>query len=126
MTRPDVPSPFGIAERLFFRCPACGLPILPSAAGLVFTASSNDNRTHGAVTICMRCTAAAQRLPKSARFRTFARAADRALANPEPYLCATFPSLQTARLAAAMLQHPHYVLAALNALGWGDGIDGEK
>lgn len=48
---------------------------------------------------------------------------DRALVNPEPYLCATFPSFQTARLAAAMLQHPLYVLATLKALGWDDGID---
>lgn len=55
-----------------------------------------------------------------------ARAADRALANPEPYLCATYPTPQTARLAAAMLQHPQYVLAVLKALGWGDGIDRQE
>lgn len=105
------------------RCPACNLPTRPDAIGLTFTASSNDNRTHGVLGICMRCTTANNRLPKSARFRTVARAADRALANPGPYLCATYPDPQTAQLAAAMLQYPQHVLEALNALGWGEGID---
>jgi hypothetical protein len=102
------------------RCPACNLPTRPNAAGLTFSASSNDNRTHGVICLCMRCTAAGSRLPRSAQFKTAARAADRALANPGHYLCCTFPNPDTARLAAAMLTHPQHVLATLEAIGWGD------
>lgn len=105
------------------RCPACNLPTKPSGIGLTFHASSNDGRTHGVIAICRRCTAAGHRVPREIHFKTVARAADRALANPGPYLCATFPTLEAARLATAMLQHPEHVSAALAAIGWGDGMD---
>ncbi|MDT3706497.1 MAG: hypothetical protein ROZ09_06680 [Thiobacillus sp.] len=105
------------------RCPACNLPTRPNAIGLTFHASSNDGRTHGVIAICRRCTAAGYRVPQTIHFKTVARAADRALDNPWPYLCATFPTLETARLATAMLQHPQHVLKTLAAIGWGDGMD---
>lgn len=105
------------------RCPACKLPTQPNEIGLTFSASSNDNSTHGVIGVCTRCTAAGRRLPKSAWFKTVARAGDRALASPGPYLCTTYPTLQTAQLAAAMLQHPQHVLATLDAIGWGDDMN---
>lgn len=105
------------------RCPACNLPTRPNAIGLTFTASSNDGCTHGVLGVCMRCTSTSRRLPKSTRIKTIVRAVDRALANPDLYLCTTYQSIETAQLAAAMLQHPKHVTGALAAIGWCDDMD---
>lgn len=105
------------------RCPACGLPITVSALGDVLAASSNDGHHHAVVGICRRCTGIAARLPRAIYHKTLNRAADRALADPERYLCAPSGTAGAARLAIGMLGHPAHVLEALNALGWVDGID---
>jgi hypothetical protein len=109
-------------EKVMRRCPACNLPTRLDTIGLTFRASSNDGRAHGVIAICRRCAAARYRIPQAVHFKTVVRAADRALANPGPYLCATFPTLETARLAIAMLQHPQHTQATLAAIGWGDGM----
>lgn len=54
------------------------------------------------------------------------RAAIKALADPGTYLVATLPDAGAARLALGLLAHPSHVLQAINALGWGDGMDRPK
>lgn len=105
------------------RCPACNMPTRPNAIGLTFHASSNDGKTHGVIAICRRCTLAGYHVPQAVHFKTVGRAADRALADPGRYLCATFPAFETARLATAMLQHPQHVQETLAAIGWGGSVD---
>jgi hypothetical protein len=104
-------------------CPACNLPTEPNSIGIVFAATSNDQTAHGVVALCRRCAAAGQRLPPAIRLKTANRAADRALANPDAYLCTVYPTIATARLATAMLGHPQHALETLGALGWLDGTD---
>jgi len=104
------------------RCPACNLPTEPNSIGIVFAATSNDQTAHGVIALCRRCAASGQRLPPAIRLKTANRAADRALANPDTYLCTLYPTLATARLAAAMTQHPQHGREALSAIGWGDGM----
>jgi hypothetical protein len=103
------------------RCPACNLPTPPNLIGSTSAATSNDRTCHGVVGICRRCNANARRLPKHTRFKLMDRAADRALLDPGKYLCATFPTIEAARLAAAMTQHAQLGQDTLNAIGWGIG-----
>lgn len=105
------------------RCPACGLPITVSALGDALAATSDDGHHHAVVGICRRCASTAARLPRAIYRKTLNRAAERALADPERYLCAPSTTASAARLAIGMLGHPAHVLEALNALGWMDGID---
>lgn len=58
--------------------------------------------------------------------RMLARAATRALRDPDRYMMTITPDIGAARLAIGMLGHPAHVLEALNAMGWGDGIDPPK
>ncbi len=51
-----------------------------------------------------------------------ARAATRALRDPDRYLIAVTPDIGAARIAVGLLGHPAHTLEALKALGWGDGI----
>ncbi len=104
------------------RCPACNLPTLPSNIGASFACSSNDRTRHGVIGICHRCAIDGERLPRAIRFKTINRAGDRALDDPGKYLCATFPTIDAARLAAAMTRHRQHGPEALRAIGWGDGI----
>jgi hypothetical protein len=102
-------------------CPACGLPI--GGEGITaFAASSNDGRIHGVFAICARCTNEGWRLPAAVRVKRASRAGDRALADPERYLCTTLPNIGLARIAVGMLRHGAHVQDALNSLGWGDGM----
>lgn len=105
------------------RCPACNLPITVSTLGDVLVASSDDGHHHAVVGICRRCTGTASRLPRAIYRKTLIRAADRALADPERYLCAPSATASAARLAIGLLAHPAHALEALNALGWVDGVD---
>lgn len=50
------------------------------------------------------------------------RAATRALRDPDRYMTAITPDIGAARLALGLLGHPAHVLAAINALGWGDDM----
>jgi len=105
------------------RCGACNMPTPADKIGFSFAASSDDHAAHGVIGICRRCATAYRRLPAAVRFKTIGRAADRALANPDAYLCTVYPTIATARLATAMLGHPQHALATLGALGWMDCID---
>ena len=105
------------------RCPACGLPISIGTLGDAVSASSDDHHHHVVVCICRQCAANAARIPPRAYRKLINRAAARALADPQRYLCAFVADAGAARLAIGMLGHPAHVLQALNALGWGDGID---
>jgi hypothetical protein len=109
------------------RCPCCNLPTPSKKIGFSFSASSDDRAVHGVIGICLRCSAATNRLPQSVRFTTINRAADRALANPGTYLCALYPTIDIARLAAAMTQHAQHGHEALKAIGWGSDMgDADK
>jgi hypothetical protein len=100
------------------RCPACNLPFTVATLGDALAASSDDGHHHAVVGICRRCTGTAARLPRAIYHKTLSRAADRALADPERYLCAPFVTAGAARLAVGMLGHPAHVLDALKALDW--------
>lgn len=105
------------------KCAACGLPISVATLGDAIAASSDDRRHHVIVAICRRCASSARRLPHGVYRKMLARAADRALADPERYLCSPVADAGAAQLAIGMLGHPAHVLDALKALGWGDGMD---
>lgn len=100
------------------RCPGCGLPTPSDLLGLAFAATDDHHTAHGVCAICSRCQQVARRLPPSARMRMFSRAADRGLAEPSRYWCALFPSTESARLMAALMQHPEHAAGALDACGW--------
>lgn len=104
------------------RCPACNLPT--TAASLGFVIAGADDDRHVVLAICRRC--ATSKIPKYTFNKMLARAAVRALANPDRYWCAIFPNAGAARIATGLLGHPAHALAALKALGWGDGIDHAK
>jgi len=106
------------------KCPACGLPITVATLGDAVAASSDDQRHHVVVGICRRCAASASRIPSRAFHRMLNRAADRALDDPERYLCTRVADAGAARLAIGLLGHPAHSLEALSALGWGDGMGG--
>lgn len=106
------------------RCPCCNLPM--TRLGATVAASTDDKQRHGMFGLCHRCAAENQRLPRAILFKRLDRAGDRALANPERYLCAMFPDAGAARVAVGLLGHPAHVQETRAALGWGDGIDGEK
>lgn len=98
------------------RCPACNLPM--RMIGQVVAATSNDRLSHGVLAVCSACQARAVRLPPSARMKLYDRAANRALADPDRYLCKTYPTAGAARLARAMLMHPEHGRAMLEGMGW--------
>lgn len=100
------------------RCPCCDLPITVGDLGAAVAATSNDRQVHGAYALCTRCTNENRRLPIKTRLKRICRAGDRALDQPDRYLCALFPDIAQARLAVAMLGHPQHAQAAVLALGW--------
>ena len=100
-------------------CPACNLPISIANLGDAIAASSDDRHHHAVVAICRRCAASASRLPHHTYRKLLNRAAERALADPERYLCAPVPEAGAARLAVGLLGHSAYTLATIKALGWG-------
>lgn len=100
------------------RCPACDLPLSHPVASVAV--SSNDGMVHGVMGLCERCIVQNRSLPAAIRFKRISRAGDRALVRPDRYLCAIFPNIGAARLAAGMLGHPEHALQTLNALGWGN------
>jgi hypothetical protein len=107
------------------RCAACALPITVATLGDA-VASSDDHHHHVVVAVCLRCAASASHIPARAYRRLLNRAADRALADPDRYLCTRVADAGAAQLAIGMLGHPAHVLQAINAMGWGDGIDQPK
>lgn len=110
-------------HRTIKRCPACSLPITAATLGDAAAASSDDHLHHVVFALCRRCTASASRIPAHTYRKLLNRAADRALADPERYLCTHVADAGAARLAIGMLGHPAHVLEALNAMGWVDGTD---
>lgn len=104
------------------RCPACGLPIAAATIGYAVAASSDDGRHHAVVAVCRCCASAASKIPKNTYRKMLARAATRALRDPDRYLIAVTPDIGAARIAVGLLGHPAHTLEALKALGWGDGI----
>lgn len=86
--------------------------------GTVVTATSNDDSRHVVFAICQRCSASEKRLPAGVYRRMLNRAADRALDDPENYLCKCVANPGAARLAVALLRHPAHTLETLSALGW--------
>lgn len=108
------------------RCPACGLPIAAHVhvGGAVTTPTDGPN--HAVVAICRRCAGTAARVPLGTYRKMLDRATIKALADPDAYLVATLPDAGVARLALGLLAHPAHALEAVNALGWGDGMDRPK
>lgn len=100
------------------KCPACGLPMTVATMGTVASATSNDDSRHAVFAVCQRCSNGAKRLPPGVYRKTLNRAADRALDDPDAYLCKLVASPGAARLAVAMLRHPAHTLETLSALGW--------
>lgn len=99
-------------------CPCCNLPIDSASIGAAVAASSNDRTAHGVFALCTRCIRDNRRLPATIRTKRISRAGDRALENPDKFICTTYPSIDLARLAVAMLGHPKHAQAAGVALGW--------
>jgi hypothetical protein len=97
-------------------CPRCQLPA--RSLGRALSAISADGQRFGVIGICSRCTDAWSKLPKKARGRGIAAALDRALDDPARYTVRLFPDIGAADLATALLAHPKYAKAALEALGW--------
>ncbi|MFP5418635.1 MAG: hypothetical protein ACLGHA_05705 [Gammaproteobacteria bacterium] len=116
----DYPAPAPGAVK---RCPACRLPITAATLGNAVAASSDDHHHHVVVAICRRCASSASRIPAHAYRKLLNRAADRALADHDRYLCTHVADAGAARLAVGLLGHPAHVLEALDALGWGAGVD---
>jgi hypothetical protein len=104
-------------------CPACNLPITVATLGDAVAASSDDHHHHAVVAICRRCTASASRIPLRTYRKLLNRAADRALAHPDRYLCTHVADAGAARLATGLLGHPAHALETLKALGWGKDAD---
>lgn len=98
------------------RCPACNLAM--RMIGQVITASSNDWQVHGVLAVCSACQVRAARLPTAIRMKLYDRAANRALSDPDRYLCKTYPTVGAARLAHAMLMHPEHAREMLEGMGW--------
>lgn len=90
------------------------------AIGQVIAASSNDRQVHGVLGVCLACQARARRLPLSPRRKLYDRAADRALADPDRYLCTPYPTAAAARLAHGMLQQQDLTAQVMRAMGWLD------
>lgn len=105
------------------RCPACNLPITAATIGYAVAASSDNGQHHAVVAVCRCCASAASKIPKNTYRKMLARAATRALRDPDRYMMTITPDIGAARLAIGMLGHPAHALEALNALGWMDGID---
>lgn len=97
-------------------CPVCKLP--RAEVRRFLAVGSNDGKRGAVVGICPACVQAEARLPKSARLKRQARAADVALADPARFMCREFPSPDAARLALALLDHPDYSADLLALLGW--------
>jgi hypothetical protein len=100
------------------RCAACNLPMTIATIGDAFSASSNDDTRHAVFAICKRCAAGKKRLPPATYRKTILRAADRALDDPERYLCKLVNDPGAARLALGLLAHPAHTMATIAALGW--------
>lgn len=98
------------------RCPACDLPL--RELGQVIAASSNDRQVHGVLGVCLPCQARARRLPLSTRMKLYDRAADRALASPDRYLCTLYPTAATARLAHGLLLQQDLTVQVMRVMGW--------
>lgn len=90
-----------------------------AAIGQAIAASSNDRQAHGVIAVCMRCANENRRLSVAIQRKRNHRAADRALDDPEKFLCAVLPDIGAARLAVGLLGHAAHAQEALNALGWG-------
>ena len=97
-------------------CPRCRLPVL--RLGRVFAAITGDSTVSGIIGVCEKCTGQEVRLPRSVIKRRYDPALDRALRNPENFYCVIYNDLGKAELAAAMLGHPDYADATLEAVGW--------
>lgn len=109
------------------KCAACGLQISVATLGDAVAASSDDHRHHVVFGVCRRCAASAARIPSRAFHKMLTRASDRALDDPERYLCTRVADAGAARLAIGLLGHPAHVLETITALGWGDDMgDPEK
>ena len=93
------------------RCAACNLPMTIATIGDAFAATSNDDTRHAVVAICKRCATGKSRLPPSTYRKIILRAADRAMAEPERYLCKLVNDPGAARLALGLLAHPAHTLA---------------
>lgn len=107
-------------------CPACNLPMTVATLGDAVAASSDDHRHHVVVAVCRRCAASAARIPPHAYRKLLNRSADRALADPERYLCTLVVDAGAARLATGLLGHPAHVLETIAALGWVDDMGDPK
>ncbi len=95
------------------------------AIGRAIAATSADGTRSGVIGICRRCTKDEARLPSSLHIKRLQPAMDRALDDPERYLCTTYDDIGAAVLAVSLLAHPDYATRALQALGWiPDGCDG--
>lgn len=104
------------------RCAACGLPITIATLGDAAAAATDDGQHHAVVAICRRCACTAARVPANTYRKLLARAATRALAEPDKYLMTITPDAGAARLVLGLLGHPAHALQAIDALGWGDDM----
>lgn len=96
-------------------CPYCQLPA--TGLGRAIAATSADDERHGVVCICRRCTATWERLPRSIWGKTLPAAVTRALDDPVRYGTRLYPDAGAAQLVTALLGHPDYAEAMLEAMG---------